>query len=110
MEVTFVDKILTEEDSLKEDSKDTTSLETTIRFSPPPPAPLSAVWSCPACTFQNESSSHRCGMCDTVNPNRNLSMDDDIIEAQDNQQTTPSDFPVWMCGQCTFMNQIESMR
>ena len=49
-------------------------------------------------------------MCDTINPNRNVSLDEDIVDAQENRQATPSDFAVWMCGQCTFMNQIDSVR
>jgi hypothetical protein len=109
MEVACSEKSSTEENSRKEDPQEAPEL---IPSSSPPAAPAAvpATWSCPMCTFHNGLSSHRCGMCDTINPNRNSSIDEDIIDAQENRQATPSDFAVWMCGQCTFMNQIDSIR
>lgn len=78
----------------------------------PPPHPPTT-WNCPLCTFCNLISSTRCEMCGTENPHRVSSNDDDgenIIEAQENNPATPADFAVWMCGQCTFMNQMDTLR
>lgn len=110
MEVVCSEKSFAEETPLNEDPQETSRL---MPPSPPPSPPAAAVpasWSCPVCTFRNGLTSHRCEMCDTINPNRNVSLDEDIVDAQENRQATPSDFAVWMCGQCTFMNQIDSVR
>jgi hypothetical protein len=79
---------------------------------PSPFMPDANSWSCALCTFRNESSISRCEMCGTENPNRQIPEDDgeNIIEAQDNTPSTPAGYAVWMCGQCTFMNQIDSLR
>lgn len=83
---------------------------TELEVTPAPPAPTS--WNCQLCTFCNHLSSQRCEMCGTENPHRIVNDDDvdNIIEAQDNNPATPADFAVWMCGQCTFMNQMDSLR
>lgn len=80
-----------------------------------PPSPITFdpnSWSCALCTFCNDSSSPRCEMCGSVNPNRRTSEDDsdNIIEAQENTPSTPAVYAVWMCSQCTFMNQMDALR
>jgi hypothetical protein len=81
--------------------------------SSPTPLTLLSSWSCQLCTFANELSASRCEMCGTENPTRVLANEDDgenVIEAQENNPLTPGDYAVWMCGQCTYMNQMENMR
>jgi hypothetical protein len=109
-------QILSEEkgsgENLSNETKELPSAPPPPVASPPIPR-LSTSWNCQLCTFANVSSAPRCDMCGTENPTRGQNGDDEgenVIEAQENNSSTPADYAVWMCAQCTFMNQMDNMR
>ncbi|CAI5701886.1 unnamed protein product [Peronospora effusa] len=54
---------------------------------------VSKHWSCPACTFLNETSRCFCEMCETPNPSTSLSAARSAISASE-----------WSCAACTMVN------
>jgi hypothetical protein len=78
------------------------------------PLPPSLDWDCPICTFINVISRTRCEICGTDNPTRrdvsDAESDSHIVEANADSAPAVEDYAVWMCAQCTFMNQLESSR